>query len=109
MMASPSEEETLCLSRCFGVPIHPEFNFFWERLEAGEYSILAQAFRNHSSNTSSVPVDDQTKRLLEKLGVEHSIDGPMIVITHGVSVLHELLSPRKGRVTAIYPRSVPSI
>lgn len=96
MMANPSEEETILLSRSFGVPIHPEFNFFWERLEVEEYSILAEAFRSPSSNASSVPFDDQTKRLLEKLGVEHSIDGPRIVITSGMSVLHELLSPQKG-------------
>ncbi len=95
VMTSPSEEETLLLSRSFGVPIHPEFNFFWERLEVGEYFILAQAFQNANSPDSPIRGDDQTKRLLEKLGVEHSIDGNRILIASGMRVLHELLSPSK--------------
>lgn len=100
LMITPSEEEALCLSRSLSIPIHPEYTHFWERLTVREYLILVDAFR---ASASSVNVENPetvtdteeggVKRILEKLGVEHSISGSKLAITHGGVVLRELLAP----------------
>lgn len=97
LMTIPSEEESLLLAQNLGIPIHPEFNFFWERLEVAEYYILSQAFRDLSATDSRVHGGEHVKKLLEKLGVEHTPRGEDIVITNGLTVLRELLAPQKEK------------
>jgi DNA polymerase II large subunit len=97
LMKIPSEQETLLLARTLGVPIHPEYNFFWERLGVGEYYSLSHAFRNEGAANLNLRSEENVKGLLEKLGVEHSIQDDLIVITSGLTILRELLASEKGR------------
>ncbi len=93
----PTEEETLLMAQNLGIPIHPEYNFFWERLEAAEYYILLRAFQNSEATDSHVRTDEYVKKLLEKLGVEHSLQKDAILISRGAKVLRELLAPEKRK------------
>ncbi len=97
LMIPPSEEETLILARSFSIPIHPEYNFYWERLETAEYYILLQAFRNSNKGIGYISGSGEVKRILEKLGVEHFLRGEEIVIDRGAIVLRELLAPEKAK------------
>lgn len=76
-------DKALEISRELGVPLHPEYSYFWESLTGNEVKKL-------KANLKSL---GKVKDILEKLGVEHSLmDGRLVLNEVNKKVLETVLS-----------------
>ncbi|MEW5937290.1 MAG: DNA polymerase II large subunit [Candidatus Thermoplasmatota archaeon] len=67
-------EEALASSRKHGLPLHPEFNLFWEDLTLEEIKALSEFVEHHGIYSNAgllLPHDPQIKSILVSLGALH--------------------------------------
>jgi len=84
-------KEALKLSEELGVPLHPEYTYFWE-------SISGEDVKELKMNLNS---PDKVKEILERLGVEHHVkDGKVALEERDREILETLLSGELKNVPA---------
>jgi len=90
---NPSIEEAFEISEKLGIPLHPEYSFYWEAISASEGLFLSEKI----AAGPALANDSRLKDILERLGVEHSIQNNSIMIDNAsqASSLQRLL---KGAV-----------
>jgi DNA polymerase II large subunit len=83
----PSFEEAFDISRKFGIALHPRYSFYWDAISASDAFYLKEKLGD------GLALDARLKNILEKLGVEHSINGSQIRLEETANaVLHKLLN-----------------
>jgi DNA polymerase II large subunit len=82
----PTLEEAFQISKDFGVPLYPGYSFYWDAISLADALYLWEKFG------SGLALDPRVKDILEKLGVEHSVEGSKIRLEENVEkLLHRLL------------------
>lgn len=71
---TPTLEEAFEISRNFQIPLHPRYSFYWDAITVSDALYLKEML------TSAMSADVRLKDILERLGVEHSINGTEIKI-----------------------------
>ncbi|MDI9643773.1 MAG: DNA polymerase II large subunit [Candidatus Verstraetearchaeota archaeon] len=77
-LLKPSPEEALKISRSLGVPLHPRYTYFWERLHVEELRKLRAWFKTWRTSNGLEPIPE-IKRLLETACVPHRLVGGKVV------------------------------
>jgi DNA polymerase II large subunit len=70
----PSVEQAFKLSEEHNIPLHPYYNLFWHDLDLARLKKLRTYVSNHGKfegKNLSIPKDDETKKILVKLGALH--------------------------------------
>jgi DNA polymerase II large subunit len=82
----PDFDEALEVSRRFGIPLHPRYSFYWDAITLSDALYLKEKFAAGSG------LDFRLKDILEKLGVQHSVDGSKIKFDDSANkILHTML------------------
>lgn len=84
-------EEAVEISEQLGIPLHPRYSFYWDAISASDAIYLREKI---PANDSLLQNDPRLKEILERLGVEHSIQGRYIALdegSHAVTILQRLL------------------
>ncbi|MGQ9588007.1 MAG: DNA polymerase II large subunit [Thermoplasmata archaeon] len=79
----PTFEEAVVMSERFKVPLHPKFNLFWSDLTIEEILYLRDKLIVSGSVDNGllrIPNEGETKRILERLGALHRVDGDELVL-----------------------------
>jgi len=76
-----SLSEALTLSRTLHIPLHPKYTHHWDALNVIELTTLRQSLKPHMGDTNVLVAPRTIKKILEKLGVEHQLEGQNIIIT----------------------------
>jgi len=94
----PSAHECLMISQRLGVPLHPRYTWFWERLSAQDWTFLRETIGSHlagSKNTAVTPIEPKAKALLETLCVPHTVQHGSICFGEEALVLAACLGVGK--------------
>ncbi len=72
--------DALEISKKFNVPLHPQHTYFWEHITINELAILMNSLRNGKVDKEEIYIalEEDVKRVLEKLGVPHRVLGDLI-------------------------------
>ena len=82
----PDLDEAFEISRSFGIPLHPRYSFYWDAITLSDALYLKEKF------ATGLGLDSRLKDILEKLGVEHSVDGSEIKFDDSANkILHMML------------------
>jgi len=92
LLEMPTVKEALCLSRVFGVPLHPHFTYFWEALRFEDLSYLRDVLSCAREEPGahgimpSLPNASKLKAVLETLAVPHTVKDGLVDVSesHGV-------------------------
>lgn len=88
----PNETEVLLFSNKLQIPIHPKYNFFWSNISENELISLHNWLRSgkFEYNPCSIKVDNDAiiKKIVEKLGIPHSIRDNEIFITDNAEIIN---------------------
>jgi len=68
-----TEDDAIEISKRWGIPLHPHYTFFWEKLSEEDYNLLCAWDRE--------TFDARVKGILEKIGVTHHIQDGKILIS----------------------------
>ncbi len=76
----PSFMEALEISKKFEVPLHPQHTYFWEHITIDELAVLMDSLRNGKMENGEIYIalEENVKRILEKLGIPHKVLNGMI-------------------------------
>jgi DNA polymerase II large subunit len=77
----PSPSECLLISRRLGVPLHPRYTWFWERLSIEDWRLLREAIGSHLTGSKGAVVmsmEPRVKALLETLCMPHAVQDSRI-------------------------------
>ncbi len=82
-----------------GVPLHPNFNFFWHDINGEEIIRLREhmAGGEIDGEKLTVPADDGIKEILIRLGAHHLVRNGKFIIEKG-KALYLTLNPKEGEV-----------
>lgn len=81
-----SEDEALKLCDEYGVPLHPNYTYFWHDISIEEYTYLRDFISEKGKVEGSkisklvIPYDKKAKEILEKLLIEHKVRDSYIVL-----------------------------
>jgi DNA polymerase II large subunit len=73
----PSPHECLAISQKIGVPLHPRYTWFWERLSPEDWRFLREKIGSHlagSKAAATTPMEPTVKALLETLCIPHTVE-----------------------------------
>lgn len=93
LRSSPSPRESLLLSQRLGVPLHPRYTWFWERLSAEDWAFLRNAAASRPSDPTLtrhsivMAAEPRVKALLETLCIPHAVEGDVIYFGEEAEVL----------------------
>jgi len=97
----PSPNESVLLSQELGVPLHPRWTYFWERITAEDWLYLREKFisslpRHHGPFIQlTIPSEPRAKALLEALCIPHMVENGIISIGPESMVVAACLSLAK--------------
>lgn len=97
----PSPSESLLLSQRLGLPLHPRYTWFWERLSAEDWAFLRKVAAPHQSGATCIPggivmpAEPRVKALLETLCIPHTVEDDRIHFGEEVDVLATCLGVGK--------------
>ncbi|RNJ79844.1 MAG: DNA polymerase II large subunit, partial [Nitrosopumilus sp. H8] len=74
---TPTAGEALQLSLDSGVPLHPKYLYFWDMITPDELALLLEPQKATGTRTE-YPAG--TKKILEKLGVPHTVSGETVIL-----------------------------
>lgn len=104
----PSAREALLLSQRLGIPLHPRYTWFWERISAEEWALLRRAvasrlIASEGDSGRVIPtVEPRVKVLLEALCVPHAVeDGGIFFGEEEAVVLAACLGAGKKALTPV--------
>ena len=80
----PTFEESVLLSRCLGLPLHPDYYFYFELLEPEEVFLIRRALYRDGPILKA-KFDGAVKEALERAGVEHSVSEGALVFKGDVA------------------------
>ena len=99
-------KEAQDLSKGFGIPIHPRFNYFWHDLKKEDLiELISATSKAKVTQDSIIYTDDSSKPILETLCIPHRLDGNKegnsIVIEgdHARSLFATLGSPTSSNIS----------
>jgi len=98
----PSPNESLLLSQRLGIPLHPRYTWFWERLSAEDWAFLRKVIGSRLAALKSeagatlAPIDPRAKALLETLCIPHTVQDNIISLGEEAIVLAACLGSDKG-------------
>jgi DNA polymerase II large subunit len=81
-------EEGVTLSKKFNVPLHPAYTYYWSTLSKDQLSLFLNWLYNMKINTPKegleieLPLQQNSKRILEILGVPHQVNGKRVIISY---------------------------
>ena len=89
-----SEEEAITLSKELGVPLHPKYIHFYKALNTKEMKLLHNFLLTGSITKDKITLDknDESKFLLEKIGLPHHLEQDKIIVDEFVLSLIETFS-----------------
>ena len=92
----PTLDEALLLSLDLQIPLYPKYLHFWDHISPEE---LAKLLEPSKIIEDSIYYPASSKTILEKLGVQHTVKGDMLVL-HGweARIFHTLLFRHKPRI-----------
>ncbi|MEM3562241.1 MAG: DNA polymerase II large subunit [Candidatus Jordarchaeaceae archaeon] len=102
----PTAKEALNISEALGVPLHPEYTYYWHDIHADEAMELQKWLEKVEVNekgeiASKAPKG--IKEILERLGVPHKFKDNKIIISEHTPVLMRCLSKnRVGQKISFY-------
>jgi DNA polymerase II large subunit len=79
LRSHPSARECLLISQRLGVPLHPRYTWFWERLSADDWAYLRERLGSYldpseaASNRIVSSFEQRLKTLLETLCIPHTV------------------------------------
>jgi len=113
LMIKPTFAEALEISRKLGVPLHPRYTYFWERLSRDDLERLRTkllsaelTFKGALPIEMRLNVDSELQSLLETLCVPHDVVNGKIVLLVDGSVLHCCLALQDGQKEDISGKDV---
>jgi DNA polymerase II large subunit len=80
----PSPNESLLLSQKLGVPLHPRYTWFWERLSPEDWLFLSEVVCSHLDDKKGlsgrliIPTEPRLKAILETLCIPHNVEDDAI-------------------------------
>ena len=92
----PDFETALKLSKELGVPLHPQYTFFWHDITLKQLKHLVGELSKTKQPSDGIELGNsaKTKRILEQLGVFHTLEKDKIKITeHAAPLLASLGLP----------------
>jgi len=98
LIAKPTVNEAIILSKTLSIPLHPRYTYFWEELTINELLALRQALVISYNSTEKIVLSftKDIKEILDKLRLPHSIINNKIVIDDALPVLFACLCLDKG-------------
>ena len=77
----PCIEESISISKKYNIALHPRYLFYWNELTAANLIIFLEFLKKiklkftekNEIKFSYLPLEKDQKRIIEKLGIEHSI------------------------------------
>ncbi len=99
----PEESEALELSRKHGIPLHPEYNYFWHDISMDEVLRLRNALMNAdlSDGYLTMRKDEEIQDIMVRLGVEFSARDDYIIPGRWYSLSYCLgLEPGSGKLSS---------
>ncbi|MHC1582760.1 MAG: DNA polymerase II large subunit [Candidatus Syntropharchaeia archaeon] len=71
----PDPERAFQISEEYGVPLHPDYTYLWHDISVEELETLASrvSMGKMENGVLSIPLEEETKRILEKLLVHHRV------------------------------------
>ena len=101
---TPSIDEALKISLDFQIPLHPHYLYFWDKISSKE---LGQLLEPKKVTETSIEYFNQTKKILEKLGVPHKVENETIILENlEAKIFFNLLFREKPIISDL---SVPKI
>ena len=85
---NPSLDEALKISLDFYLPLHPKFLYFWDQITTSE---LEEILQPEKLNENSIEYPQNTKKILEKLGVPHQQKDSLILEENEAKIFFNLL------------------
>lgn len=86
---TPTLQEALDISERWGVPLHPKYLYYWDLISPTELLTLLEP---EGSDSNSVVYGDNTKAVLEKLGVPHRMrDGLALLEGEEAAIFHRIV------------------
>ena len=101
----PKIDEALKISLDFQIPLHPQYLYFWDKVSSDELSLLLQP---ESKTQTLIKYPKDRKKILEKLGTPHKVEGDSIVLENQEAIIFtNLLFGKKPLLNSDF--SVPKI
>lgn len=72
-MVKPTPEEALVISKILGIPLHPRYTYFWERLRVEEIIVIKRWFNSEREGNKLRSPQKEVKELLERACIPHRI------------------------------------
>jgi DNA polymerase II large subunit len=94
----PTPNECLAISRRLGVPLHPRYTWFWERLSVQDWALLRETIGSRPAGPKSIvikPIEPKVKALLETLCIPHTVRDDAISFDDDAIVLAACLGVGK--------------
>ncbi len=97
----PSLDESVRLAQDHGIPLHPKYLFYWDKISHDE---LAEILAPSETGENSIRYRPSCKRILERLAVPHRVDDSGILLDGDEArIFSRLLFKKKPEID----RSVP--
>jgi len=98
LIAKPTVNEAITLSKCLSIPLHPHYTYFWEGISVNELLALRQALVNvyNSSEKIVLPLKSDIEEILDKIRLPHRIVHDEIILEDVAPVLAACLCLDKG-------------
>jgi DNA polymerase II large subunit len=96
----PSPEEALRISRLLGIPLHPRYTYFWDRISSDDLAYLRRKLLTSRRDEAGMAaeLDPRLKGILEKLCVPHSVARGEIIIGEESRILSACLALDEGHL-----------
>ncbi|MEM0158412.1 MAG: DNA polymerase II large subunit [Thermoplasmataceae archaeon] len=105
----PSEAEAIEMARKRGVPLHPEYDFFWHDMAPEEIMSLRETIVQSGTLSEDLELPEELSGILIRLGVEYRKRGSRIIPTYWRTLLECLgIQTVAGKFVAKNMAKVPS-
>ena len=77
-----SDEKAIEMSKKYSIPLHPRYTYHWEDISADELRVLVDWLNDGeiADGTLKIKADANVKRILELLGVPHTVNDNFVII-----------------------------
>ena len=75
-------DKAIELSEKLNLPLHPKFIFYYKNLKKDDILKLSNAVRDAETRNGLMLLDKSVKEILEKILVEHKVEGDMLLISN---------------------------
>ncbi len=76
-------EQAFEISHDLNVPLYPKYIYFWKLISKDDFILLYQSMKKAVIKKKTVAIPNgEVKRVLERLGIEHKVNGDFIVISY---------------------------